>query len=63
MTPSPLKGTIMLRNIAKFVVSVILGYYSAYLLDLALAHLERWKAKKRFVEALTVLMNEPDSES
>ena len=53
----------MLRNIAKFVVSVILGYYSAYLLDLALAHLERWKAKKRFVEALTVLMNEPDSES
>ena len=53
----------MLRNIAKFVVSVILGYYSAYLLDLALAHLERLQAKKRFVEALTVLMNEPDSES
>lgn len=53
----------MLRNIVKFVVSVILGYYSAYLLDLSIAHFQRWKAKQRFVEALTVLMNEPDSES
>ena len=53
----------MLHNIVKFVVSVILGYFSAYLLDLAIAHFQRWQAKQRFVEALTAVMNEPDSES
>ena len=63
MTPSPLKGTIMLYNVFKFVASVILGYLSAYLLDLTIAHFQRWTAKKRFEEALTVVMNEDNSES
>ena len=42
----------MLYNVFKFVASVILGYLSAYLLDLAIAHFQLWKAENRWENAL-----------
>ena len=42
----------MLRNIVSFVASVIIGYLSAYLLDLAIAHYQLWKAENRWENAL-----------
>ena len=42
----------MLHNVLKAVVSVILGYLSAYLLDLAIARYERWKDDKDWKNTL-----------
>ena len=42
----------MLRNIVSFIASVISGICAAYLLDLAIARYQLWKAENRWENAL-----------
>ena len=48
MTPSPLKGTIMLRNLVTFVATVILVFFYAYILDPIIANFKQMLDEKRW---------------
>ena len=53
----------MLRTVIWYVSHATAGYLFGRLLNSSIAHYQHWKAKKRFVEALTVVMQEDQFEN